>query len=226
VLAAATLAVSNRGLAHEEAASAPVRPPDRLFEPPPPGSYELPPIQRVREHHLLDSSGEQAPVLGLESNQVAVVSFVYRSCSDASGCPLALSVLRRLDRDLHRTQALRKRVRLVTVSFDPARDTPERMRELRRHLAPRCDWRFLTAGDEAEIAPVLADYGQDVVRFPRVDDESPDVAGHVLRVFLVDASGAVRNEYSADFLDAEILRNDAATVLGVPAGALRVPEAP
>ena len=38
---------------------------------------------------------------------------------------------------------------------------------------------------------------------------------HVLKVFLVDAQGAVRNVYSAGFLDAEILRNDAATVLGL-----------
>ena len=41
------------------------------------------------------------------------------------------------------------------------------------------------------------------------------VVEHVLKVFLVDAEGGVRNVYSAGFLDAEILRNDAATVLGL-----------
>jgi hypothetical protein len=45
------------------------------------------------------------------------------------------------------------------------------------------------------------------------------IASHLLRVYLVDASGAVRNVYGADLLDPELLRNDAATVLGAGAQA-------
>lgn len=191
----------------------------RLFEPPPAGSYELPVIDRVAEHWLLDPDGERRPLLGLRPGQVGIVSFVAGSCADA--CPLAFAVLQRLDRELARLPGLGNRVRLVTVSFDPVRDSPARMGEFQRQLAPAADWRFLTAADLAQIEPVLEDFGQDVLR----SAGDSRLVDHVLKVFLVDAQRCVRNVYSAGFLDAEILRNDAATVLGVaPASWSEAPE--
>ena len=56
---------------------------------------------------------------------------------------------------------------------------------------------------------------------PERGDE--EISSHLLRVYLVDASGAVRNVYGADLLDAELLRNDAATVLGLGAAAIAAP---
>jgi len=190
----------------------------RLFAAPPPGSYELPVIRRVRDRDLLDASGREARLLDLAGDQVAIVSFVYRSCADASACPLALSVFKRLDAELARLPSLAPRVRLVTVSFDPAHDTPEGMDALRRRLAPASDWRFLTAPSRDAIDPVLADFGQEVAwRAAARGDE--EVASHLLRIYLVDASGGVRNVYGADLLDVDLLRNDAATALGLGADA-------
>ena len=184
------------------------RVPESLFEPPPPGTYELPPIQEVDEYVLVTPDGATTHLPGLAAGQVGVVSFVYRSCTQASGCPLALAVLRRLDRELARRPQLARRVRLATVSFDPARDTPERMGDLARMLAPRGDWRFLTVSEPQQIRPVLADYSQDVVQ---LEDA---VLRHVLKVFLVDAERRVRNIYSAGFLSWQLLLNDIETVLG------------
>jgi cytochrome oxidase Cu insertion factor (SCO1/SenC/PrrC family) len=96
----------------------------------------------------------------------------------------------------------------VTVSLDPARDPPEAMARLRGALAPRGAWSFLTAGDAGALAPVLEDFGQDVVR-----NADGTVATHVLRVFLVDGASRIRNVYSTGFLDARILVNDLLTVL-------------
>jgi protein SCO1/2 len=150
-----------------------------------------------------------------------VVAFVYGSCADA--CPLTLGALQRLDRELAGLPGLGPHVRLAAVSFDPVRDTPARMEELRRHLAPQHDFRFLTASGPAEIAPVLADFGQDVTWLP--DPRGARAAGHTLRVFLVDAEGGVRNVYSAGFLEPVLLRNDAASVLGLPPAAWGAPAA-
>lgn len=184
----------------------------RLFVAPPPGSYELPPIDRVSEHRLLDAAGRPAPLLGLAPGEVALVAFVYRACADA--CPIALATLRGIDRRLAADPAVGARVRLVTVSFDPAHDTPQRMAELARDLGAREGWRFLTAPDDAALAPVLADFNQDVLR--EVAPAAPGAAAiqHVLKVFLVDAHGDVRNVYSTGFLDEELVWNDVATVLG------------
>jgi len=210
-LAAGAARAHGTGHEPEPPAAAPAGPP-LLYEPPPPGSYELPPIAQVHEHWLVGADGLPASLPALAAGQVAVVSFVYSSCGQ--GCPLALATLQRLDRDLAAQPELAGKVRLVTVSFDPSRDTPERMAELREHLAPRGPWRFVTAPDDAALAPVLADYGQSVIRYVDVDGAETGLLGHVLKVFLVDESLRIRNVYSTGLMDARLIRNDIETVLG------------
>jgi cytochrome oxidase Cu insertion factor (SCO1/SenC/PrrC family) len=180
---------------------------------PEPGSYELPPIQQVREWRLFDPERRETALTGLVEGQVALVSFVYRGCHQASGCPLALAALQQVDRVLAADAALAPRVRLFTVSFDPVGDTPQRMGELRRALAPRGDWSFLTARDATQLGPVLEDYGQDALRLLDPHGSPTALIRHVLKVFLVDWRGAVRNIYSAEFLRAELLLADVRTVL-------------
>ncbi|MEE8559070.1 MAG: SCO family protein [Myxococcota bacterium] len=196
-----------------------------LFALPEAGSYELPPIERVTDVSLLDSKGERVPLLGLERGELAIVAFIYRSCADAAGCPLSLATLQRLDRRLARRPELARLTRLVTVSFDPGRDTPERMAELRRLLSPRSDWRFLTASSADEIGGVLSDFGQDALRLATADGQETGVLRHVLKVFLVDGSGWIRNVYSAGFLDSRILERDLETV-GLELRSRTVPRAP
>jgi cytochrome oxidase Cu insertion factor (SCO1/SenC/PrrC family) len=180
---------------------------------PAPGSYELPTIARVADARLLDEAGAPAALLDLAPGQVAVVSFVYTHCADGGGCPLALATLQRLDRIVAGDAGLRGRVRLVTVSFDPARDTPAVMHGLRERMRPAGDWRFRTAADAGAIAPVLAAFGQDALRLVDPGGRDTGVLRHLLKVFLVDAGGGIRNVYSSDFLSAELLAVDARTVL-------------
>jgi len=180
------------------------------FEPPPPGSYELPPLGRVGAHTLLGSDGAPAPLLALAPGEAALVAFVYLHCPDA--CPMAHAAMQALDRDLAGRPELAGRVTLVTVSFDPARDTPERMEALRRALAPRGRWRFFSAESPSAIDPVLADFGQDALRVAGAGGEL-QVASHTLKVFLVDSERRIRNVYSSGFLDPRILRNDLLSVL-------------
>ncbi len=212
---AALLAPAGPALGGEGGHHEPAPGPPPLFEPAAPGTYALPPIQRVSPHWLLASDGGRAALPDLAPGEAAVVSFLYSRCGDA--CPLALSALHRLDRALAERPGLAGRVRLASVSFDPGYDTPERMAALRRHMRPRTRWRFLTAPDPEALAPVLADYGQDAVPIP---DDAGEIAAlrHVLKVFLVDHRGDVRNIYSADFLDPRVLLADLLTVLGSDAG--------
>jgi cytochrome oxidase Cu insertion factor (SCO1/SenC/PrrC family) len=194
--------------------------PTPLYELPEAGSYELPVIDRVGAHELLDDSGVRAPVLGLEEGECAVVSFVYGGCPDATGCPLLLATLRRVDRALQQRDDLSGRVQLVSVSFDPARDTPERMKMLRTHMRPQGRWRFLTAENQAQLEPVLADFGQDAVALVSIEDGSDTgLIRHVAKVFLLDPQGGIRNVYSTGFLDDEILLLDIETLLQSEAAA-------
>ena len=165
---------------------------------------------------LLGSDAKPAKLLGLAPGQLAVVSFTYLGCRDPGGCPLALATLVRLDRALGARPELARRVRIVSVSFDPARDRPADLARLREGLGPRADWRFLTAGDPAALEPVLAEFGQDVDVL-HAEGRAPAALGHVLKVFLVDSQGRVRNIYSTGFLDHRLLLRDVETLLREPA---------
>lgn len=185
-----------------------------LYQLPEPGSYELPVIDRVGHHELLNTAGERVSLLDIGPGNCAVVSFVYASCPDAGGCPLVLASLRRMDRALASTRDLASRVQMVTVSFDPVTDTPARLAILRDHLKPVGEWRFLTAESDREIRPVLDDFGQDALRLVAAEDgKSLGVIRHLTKVFLVDSDLAIRNIYSSGFLDYQILLRDIETLL-------------
>lgn len=213
-LAAVAPAVAADDAGHVEQAPRESRVGGQLgYELPAIGSYELPVIQRVQEHTLLGSTGERAPVLGTSPGGVTLVGFVYLHCSDPTGCPLSMATLQRLDNALAARPRLARRVRLVTVSFDPARDTPQALAALRERMAPRTGWRFLTAASNAALQPVLADFGQDAVPLQTREGHDAALFQHVAKVFLVDAEGGVRNIYSAGFLDHRLLLRDIETVL-------------
>jgi cytochrome c peroxidase len=183
------------------------------YAPPPAGSYELPPIKTVGDHAVLDDAGKETTLFALASGRLAVVSFIYTTCAEAAGCPVSTAVLHRLDRALAADPELRDRVALVTVSFDPERDTPARMAETRRLHEPAGDWHFVTTRDEAALRSLLDDFGQPVAKLRRADGSWTGLFRHVLKVFLVDRSRRVRNIYSVGFLHGDLVLNDLRTVL-------------
>lgn len=184
--------------------------PRTRFDAPAPGSYELPAIDRVAPHDLIGISGRPERLTSIGPGELALVSFVYLGCDEA--CPLSTALLLQVDRALAEDPDLAKRIELVTVSFDPARDTPQAMAALHDRMAPRGRWRFLTAKDEASLRPVLADFGQDAVWIPG-GNNVPDALRHVLKVYLVDSDGAVRQIYSTGFLDVRLVLADLRTLL-------------
>ncbi|MBI3303051.1 MAG: SCO family protein [Deltaproteobacteria bacterium] len=183
------------------------------FTPPAPGTYALPVIDTVTDHQLLNSNGKPVSLFTLTTEKVAVVSFMYTSCADVGGCPLAAAVLQQVDRLLSERPELAGRVTLLSISFDPERDTPARMAEVREGLSPRTDWRFLTSATSADLQPVLADFHQPVAKLWHEDGNWSGLFRHVLKVFLLDADHKVRNIYSAGLFNAQLVLNDIETVL-------------
>jgi cytochrome c peroxidase len=183
------------------------------YAPPAPGTYRLPPIDDVADHPLLGSDGRRTSLYGLIGDRIAIVAFVYTSCAEATGCPASMGVLHHLDREIAGDAALARSVRLVTISFDPERDTPERLARERGLHEPRTDWAFATTRDEAELAPLLDDFGQPVARLRFADGSWTGLYRHVLKLFLIDARHHVRNVYSTGFLHPALILNDVRTVL-------------
>ena len=178
-----------------------------------PGTYVLPPIKRAADAMPLDEAGRPVSLSELYDGRITVLAFIYTRCADV--CPLASTRMADLQSLASADPELAGALRLVSLSFDPEHDTPERMAEYAAAFrAPEAtsEWVFLTAPDAAAMAPVLAAYDQPVSRKAGPDDGFGPFS-HLLRVFLVDPDGEIRNIYSADFLDPRLVMNDAKTLL-------------
>jgi cytochrome c peroxidase len=167
----------------------------------------------VADHSVLDADGQATSLFALKKDRLAVVAFVYTTCAEAVGCPFSQAVLQRIDRALAADSELARATRLITISFDPERDTPTRMQTVRGFYEPQTDWRFVTTRNDADLQPLLADFGQPVAKLRYSDGQWSGLFRHVLKVFLLDANNHVRNIYSVGFLNPQLVLNDLRTVL-------------
>jgi cytochrome oxidase Cu insertion factor (SCO1/SenC/PrrC family) len=106
-------------------------------------------------------------------------------------------------------------MRLVSLSFDPEYDTPQRLAAYSdnvRNQKSGCEWFFATAKSRAELETILAAYDQAVdKRQNPADSQGP--LYHSLRVFLIDREGRIRNIYSSGTLDSRLIVADVKTLL-------------
>src|SRR6185295_6640498 len=106
-------------------------------------------------------------------------------------------------------------LRLVSMSFDPANDTPERLAAYASHAAQQpsgAPWSFVTTRPQAELERVLTAYDQAVDKKENPNDPTGPL-NHTLRVFLVDARGNIRNIYSSGTLDPRLMLADIRTLM-------------
>lgn len=192
--------------------------PTRLdFVPPGPGSYVLQKIMRAPEGTVLDTHGNRRKLSAFTTGKVTVLSFIYTTCTDANGCPLALAVLHGLRQQLENVPELRDRVRLVSLSFDPEHDTPEVMRLYGGNATAGnsgLQWHFLTTSSPRELLPLLDGFGQDVsIASDPKTGKFLRAYAHVLKVFLIDKKGAIREIYTTSYLLPQMMINDIKTLL-------------
>jgi protein SCO1/2 len=117
--------------------------------------------------------------------KLVVLDFVFTHCPGP--CPILTGAHVELQRSL--APELRARTRLVSISLDPERDTPEVLRAwaLARG-ADLSDWSFLT-GPEDEVRAVVESYGVGTTRGPQGELE------HLVATFLIDAEGRIAERW-------------------------------
>jgi cytochrome oxidase Cu insertion factor (SCO1/SenC/PrrC family) len=185
------------------------------YDAPTPGSYRLPVIKLAADGALLDTSGKTLRLAELTRGRVTVMSFIYTRCAALKACPYATGVLSRIHRASAEDAEMAKQLRLVSLSFDPVNDTPERMAAYaglasqNRMAAP---WHFVTTRSQTELHPILMAYGQAVDKKRNQLDPSGPL-NHTLRVFLMDTAGNIRNIYGSDTLDLRLILADVRTLM-------------
>ncbi len=184
------------------------------FDPPSPGSYRLPAITTAADATVLRDDGSPVRLHALYSDTYTVLSFIYSTCDDLNGCPLSTFVLYQLYQAMQREPELGRRMRLLSLSFDPRNDTPEVMRLYGANFPDaEGQWQFLTTASQAALDPILRDYGQSVSRVYNAQGEFTGQISHVLRVFLIDPQRQIRNIYSVSFLHPDLVLADVRTLM-------------
>ena len=159
--------------------------------------YQMPATLNIQQ-------GGQAG-FNLYQGHPAVISMFYGSCP--AYCPMLISAVQLYES--HLDQESRGRLRVLLVSFDAARDTPQRLAEISRlYRADPRRWTFASAAepDARRIAALLG------FHYRRLEDGSFD---HSQIITLVDAQGRVLASTTRLIGDTEFeARIRAATAVG------------
>ena len=188
---------------------------DYDYDPPVAGSYALPVIKVAPDGAIIDSDSKSLNLRELTHGRITVLSFIYTRCAASKACPYAAGVLGQLHTLSADDKDLATNMRLVSLSFDPHYDTPQRLAEYSEAMRDEksgCQWHFATAKSNAELESILNGYGQAVDKRSNPNDPQGPLY-HVLRVFLIDRDGRIRNIYSSATLDPRLVLADVKTLL-------------
>jgi cytochrome c peroxidase len=184
------------------------------FVAPEPGSYGLPTMGVAADGEVLDSDGNKVRLHDFIGDKPTVLSFIFTTCDDVNGCPLATYVMRSVQDALQADPLTANKARLVSFSFDPLFDTPGVIDAYGAQFrADGFDWQFLTTEGATTLDPILSAYDQWVIRDYDTNGEYMGTMSHILRVFLIDESRRIRNIYSTSFLHADTVANDVRSLL-------------
>jgi protein SCO1/2 len=146
------------------------------------GAASLPDYGAVVDFALIESSGDPISLNDLQGT-IWIANFIFTSC--AGPCP---QMTRRMA-NIQELLGERRNVRLVSISVDPDRDTPEVLRQYAEKFGARAErWWFLT-GDASTIKRVAI----DGFHIGSVDDPLL----HSTKFALVDQHGHVRGYYDS-----------------------------
>lgn len=168
-----------------------------------------PPVERQAIYHraprfTLITQGGQPLALQDLTGKVILVNFIYTSCPDV--CPLATAKFRRVQQ-LLQARGLQERVYLLSISTDPAIDTPAVLRRYgRAYGADFSFWAFLT-GTPGELSEVWEGFGVVTVARGRGDID------HTAMTYLLDRTGRIRLIYLGYGWREEDVAGDIARVL-------------
>ena len=154
----------------------------------------MPELGRVADFSLVEANGKPVRLADLRG-RVWIASFIFTRC--AGSCPIIAHHLAQLQRRL----PVRDDLRLVSISVDPERDTPEVLAKYAAsNDADRTRWLFVT-GDKKQIYRLSREAFRLVVDDTAGTQEEPIL--HSTKLVLVDRNAVVRGYYDGTDIEAQ-----------------------
>jgi protein SCO1/2 len=159
----------------------------------------------VPDFRLVNQDGKAAH-LGQFRGKALLITFIYTRCPVPDYCTLMSDNFAAIERELQKTPALYKQTHLVSISFDPAYDTPKVLRSYGASHTGNYDketfshWEFAT-GDAEEVKKMAQFFG-----FAYVPEKDQIV--HSLQTVLIAPDGKIANIYSGnEWKPSDVLRD-------------------
>jgi protein SCO1/2 len=149
-------------------------------------------IRTARDFALTTQTGQTLRLADLKG-KVLLVSFIFTTCNGT--CPATTHRMSQVQQEF-KTRGLCKddRVRLLSITLDPVRDTPEVLTAyMRLYDADATNWSFLT-GAADQVAKTIKAW--DMWARPAANGQ----VDHPSRIFLLDSRGRIREIYNLSFL--------------------------
>ncbi len=142
------------------------------------------------DYHFTNELG-QAVNLSKYRGGALAFTFFFTSCPYPNFCPRMTSNFEEVAAQLRRSAPADARWQLLSISFDPKTDTPQRLRDYAEaaHYDP-AHWSFLT-GDLEQISELTDNFGENFYT-------TGTSISHNLRTVVVDPQGKVRKVFEGN----------------------------
>jgi protein SCO1/2 len=164
-------------------------------------------VIRAAPDFALTTQDDKSLQLADLRGKVLLVSFIFTTCNGS--CPATTHRMGQVQQALAARGLMKDgRVRLLSITLDPARDTPEVLRNyMKLYDADAASWTFLT-GPRERVEKVVAAWG--MWARPAANGQ----LDHPSRVFLVDPKERIREIYNLDYLKPAWVVEDVHLLLG------------
>lgn len=161
--------------------------------------------KEIVNFHLKNQDGKAITAADFRG-KILVLTFIFTSCPDPTFCPLMSLNMSDLEKQIRQNPELKDKVRLLSISFDPNKDTPEVLRKygagyLGNPEKPSFDIWQLATGSEAEVQEVAGFFGLNTIK------EGERIA-HNLRTAIIAPDGKIVKLYGGnDWRPADVLKD-------------------
>ena len=186
------------------------------YVPPPAGSYVLQVIQQAPDGEVVGRDGKRQRLSVYTRGKVTLLSLIYSYCTEPTGCALAYETGVEVKDRILADKRLHGRAQFVSLSFDPLNDTHESMQAYGGKHAQSSGplpWHFLTTRSMRQLKPILDGFGQEIEIESDARGRETRTISHMLKLYLIDREGRVREIYSTAFLHPEAMLNDIRTLV-------------
>lgn len=163
----------------------------------------------VPDYRLINQDGK-AIRIGDYKGKALLLTFIYTRCQDPNQCTLMSSNFAAIDQELQKTPELYEKTHLLSISFDPAYDTPKVLRSYGAAYTGKyadenfAHWEF-ASGSADEVKGIAKFFG---LRYFQDTPSGTEQVIHSLRTAIIGPDGKVVKVYRGnEWKPEEILKD-------------------